>query len=210
MLRSKNTVSIKTSSDKVGAPIFFRSVTLPFEFAVKNMDTIKWCLGDVSSDKPPKVVLENMPMCGNCHSFSADGKVLGMDVDYASDKGSYVITGISEEMALSSDKVITWSDYKREDMELTFGLLSQVSPDGKYAVSTVKDRSVFVPVDDLYYSQLFFPLKGILAYYSTVTKTFHELPGADDKRYVQSNPAWSPDGRYIVFAKNLADTLHDV
>ena len=71
---SKKTISIKTSRDAVGAPIFFRSVTLPFEYAVKNMDTIKWCMGDISSDKPPRIVLENMPVCGNCHSFSADAQ----------------------------------------------------------------------------------------------------------------------------------------
>ncbi|MCK4965858.1 hypothetical protein KAS50_02440, partial [bacterium] len=68
-------ISMKTSKDEVGAPIFFRSVPLPFEHAINHMDSIKWCLGDVSSEKPPKVVLENMAVCGNCHSFSADGNL---------------------------------------------------------------------------------------------------------------------------------------
>ena len=204
---SRQAVTFSTSPDEVGAPIFFRSVTLPFEFALKNMESIKWCLGDVSSEEPPRVVLENMPMCGNCHSFSANGDVLGMDVDYANDKGSYIITNIAEDVMLTADKVISWSDYRREDGEMTFGLLSQISPSGRYAVSTVKDRSVFVPKNDLYYSQLFFPLKGILSYYDVAAKTFHALPGADDRKYVQSNPSWSPDGRYIIFAKNEADDL---
>ena len=204
---SKKTISIKTSRDEVGAPIFFRSVPLPFDFAVKNMETIKWCLGDISSEKPPQIVLEDMMVCGNCHSFTADGNVLGMDVDYANDKGSYVISNVSEEIMLTRDNVFTWADYKKETKELTFGLLSHISPDGKYVVSTVKDRSVFVPIDDLYYSQLFFPLKGILVYYNVETKSFHALPGADDKEFVQSNPSWSPDGKYIVFAKNKAESL---
>ncbi|MCK4966319.1 tetratricopeptide repeat protein, partial [bacterium] len=82
------------------------------------------------------------------------------------------------------------------------GLLSQVSPDGRYVMSTLKDRSFFSKVDDLEYSQLFFPLKGILAYYDVTTQSYHGLPGADDKKYVQSNPSWSPDGKDIVFAKN--------
>ncbi|MCJ7811907.1 hypothetical protein MUP95_01135, partial [bacterium] len=204
-IRSKKTISMKTSRDEVGAPILFRGVPLPFEFAVENMDAIKWYLGDISSEARPRVVLEDLMMCGNCHSFSSEGKVLGMDVDYASDKGSYVITGVSEDMKLTKDKIITWSDYKREDQELTFGLLSQVSPNGKYVVSTVKDRSVFVPKPDLYYSQLFFPLKGILTYYNVETASFHALSGADDRKYVQSNPAWSPDGKDIVFARSEAD-----
>lgn len=204
---SEKTFSITTSSDEVGAPIFFRVVTLPFEFAVEHVETIQWVLGNISSDEPPSVVLENMPVCGNCHSFSTDGKVIGMDVDYANDKGSYFISDISEDITLSNDRVITWSEYKRDENELTFGLLSQMSPDGRYAVSMVKDRSVFVPVNDLYYSQLFFPLKGILVYYDTETNTFNALPGADDKKYVQSNPSWSPDLKYIIFAKNEMGSL---
>jgi tetratricopeptide (TPR) repeat protein len=102
---------------------------------------------------------------------------------------------------MTSDKIISWSDYKREDGERTFGLLSQISPDGKYVLSTVKDRSVFVPVDNLEYSQLFFPIKGIIAVYDRTAKKFYALPGADDRSLVQSNPSWSPDGKEIIFAR---------
>ncbi len=204
---SEASVEMATSRDEVGAPIFYRMVTLPFEFAVNNMETIKWCLGDVSSGEPPNVVLENMPVCGNCHSFSDDGSYIGMDVDYANDKGSYIITEVGEEMNLSNGDVITWSDYRRDDGDLTFGLLSQISPDGRYAVSTVKDRSVFVPVDDLYYSQLFFPLKGILVSYDRETDRYKPLGGAADPGYVQSNPEWSPDGREIIFARSKVGSI---
>jgi len=207
---SKGTVTFSTSPDSVKAPVFFRAVTLPFEFAVHNMETIKWCLGDVSSDQPPRIVLEEMPVCCNCHSFTRDGRHLGMDVDYANDKGSYIVTAVGEEIILSNEKVITWSDYRREDGELTFGLLSQISPDGRYAVSTVKDRSVFVPKDDPYFSQLFFPIKGILAFYDTETGRYSALPGADDRAYVQSNPSWSPDGQTLIFAKSEVGELADV
>lgn len=96
--------------------------------------------------------LDKLPVCGNCHSFSTDGRVLGMDVDYANDKGSYVITDVEKTMTLATSDVITWSDYKRNEKDPTYGLLSQVSPDGRYVVSTVKDRSVFVPRDDLAFS----------------------------------------------------------
>ena len=65
-------------------------------------------------------------------------------------------------MRLATSDIITWDDYRREDGQQTFGLLSQISPDGRYVLSTVKDRSVFVPRPDLAFSQLFFPLKGIL------------------------------------------------
>jgi tetratricopeptide (TPR) repeat protein len=130
-----------------------------------------------------------------------------MDVDYANDKGSYVLTETAREMVLSQRNVITWSDFRRQDKQLTFGLLSQVSPDGRYAISTVKDRSVFVPKPDLAFSQLFFPLQGILAFYDRERRTFQPLPGADDPAYVQSNPVWSPDGKYVVFARSKAYQL---
>ena len=199
---SEDRVSIRTSRDEVGAPIFYREVNLPFSEAIKDPGAhIRWRFGSISTSEQPPVVLEKLLVCGNCHSFSADGSVLGMDVDYASDKGSYAICPVTEDMCLSDDKIITWSDYSREEGKKTFGLLSQVSPDGRYVVSTVKDLSVFQAVDDLTFSQLFFPIRGILCVYDRETETFKSLPGADDEMYVQSNPTWSPDGKYIVYAR---------
>ncbi len=203
----KGAVTLTTSTDPVGSPLFYREVPLPFIDAVKDPSRIRWRFGTIDATPMPPVVLSNLPVCGNCHSFSADGSVLGMDVDYANDKGSYVITETAKEIFLDRSKVITWSDFKREDKQPTFGLLSQVSPDGRYAVSTVKDRSVFVPKPEIAFSQLFFPLKGILAVYDRVTGTFKALPGADDPAYVHSNPTWSPDGETIVFARAKAYDL---
>ena len=107
-------------------------------------------------------------------------------------------------MRLATSDIITWDDYRREDGQQTFGLLSQISPDGRYVLSTVKDRSVFIARPELAFSQLFFPLQGILAVYDRETKTFSSLPGADDPALVQSNPAWSPDGQSVVFARTRA------
>ena len=100
-IQSEASISISTSRDEVVAPIFYREVNLPFVDAVKDPTRIRWRFGDdllAESSRP--IVLENLPVCGNCHSFSADGSVLGMDVDYANDKGSYVITPVAEEMVL--------------------------------------------------------------------------------------------------------------
>jgi tetratricopeptide (TPR) repeat protein len=200
-------ITIRTSADKVGAPLFYREVNLPFVQAVKDPSNIRWRFGEVSAVAAPPIVLEKLPVCGNCHSFSADARVLGMDIDYANDKGSYAILPIHEQMTLDKSTIITWSDYRRSEDEPTFGLLSQVSPDGRYIVSTVKDESVFVPRPGLEFSQLFFPIKGILCVYDRQTGTFQSLPGADDPHLVQSNPAWSPDGEYIVFAATQAYEL---
>jgi tetratricopeptide (TPR) repeat protein len=111
---------------------------------------------------------------------------------------------VDEEIELDNDHIISWDDFQKNDQRKTFGLLSQVSPDGRYVVSTVKDLSVFRPVDNLTFSQLFFPVKGILCIYDRETESFAALPGADDEQYVQSNAVWSPDGKYIVFARAKA------
>ena len=207
-IHSRGRISIGTSKDAVEAPLFYREVNLPFRDAVTDPAAhICWRFGTISSKEQPPVVLEKLPVCGNCHSFSADGTVLGLDVDYANEKGSYAIVPITEETVLDDSKIITWDDYKKEDGEHTFGVLSQISPDGRYVVSTVKDRSVFVPREDLAFSQLFFPIKGILVVYDRETGLFQHLPGADDKQFVQSNPSWSPDGKYLVFARQKAHQL---
>ncbi|MHC4533659.1 MAG: tetratricopeptide repeat protein [Planctomycetota bacterium] len=207
---SAGKISIKTSEDPVGAPLFYREVNLPFIDAVKDPTNIRWRFGDISSPQQPPIVLEKLPVCGNCHSFSANGDTLAMDVDYANNKGSYVITEVAEQMLLNPSDIITWSDYRKEDGQQTFGLLSQISPDGRFVVSTVKDGSVFVPKPELAFSQLFFPIKGILVIYNRQTGTFTALPGADDPKYVQSNPVWSPDGKYIVFARAEAYKLKNI
>lgn len=200
---SRGHTRLSVSADPVGAPIFYRDVPLPFRHVLNNIESIRWRLGEVSSHKPP-TLLTGMKVCGNCHSFTADGKTLAMDVDYGSDKGSYVIADIAPETVLEKGKVISWGDYRREDKEPTFGLLAQISPDGRYVVSTVKDRSVFAAVDELDYSQRFFPVAGILVVYDRHTRQFFPLKGADDRRYVQSNPVWSPDGKTILFARSEA------
>jgi tetratricopeptide (TPR) repeat protein len=196
-------LGIRISADEVGAPIFFREVELPLIEAAKDPTRIRWRLGAISSPRPPPVVLEKLAVCGNCHSFSQDGKLFAMDVDHPS-KGAYVITRIAKEMALTPSDLINWDDYKRDENERTFGLLSQLSPDGRFVVSTVKDKNVFIPRGELSFSQLFFPIRGILATYDRSTRTFRSLPGADDPNYVQSNPVWSPDGQQIVFARGQA------
>lgn len=199
---SSASVRIRTSRDPVGDSIFYREVPLPFIEAVQDPSRIRWRFGSIDSQTAPPIVLENLPVCGNCHSFSGNGSVLGLDVDYGNDKGGYAILPVSPQMVMDDEKIISWSDYEKDDGEATFGLLSQVSPDGRYVISTVKDRAVFVATPEIAFSQLFFPIKGILVVYDTKTGTYQPLPGADDPEYVQSNPTWSPDGESIVFARS--------
>ncbi len=197
-------IILHTAREPVGDSLFYREVPLPFLDAVRDPAKIRWRYGTIDMEEGPPIVLENLPVCGNCHSFADNGSVLGLDVDYGNDKGGYGILPVAKQMVMKDESIITWSDYRRDDGDVTFGLLSRVSPDGRYVISTVKDRSVFVARDDLMISQLFFPIKGILVVYDREKDEFFALPGADDPRYVQTNPVWSPDGKEILFARTIA------
>jgi tetratricopeptide (TPR) repeat protein len=199
---SKKSITFSISNDPVDASIFFRSVPLPFKFARENMKRIKWYLGDVSSDLKPHAVLQDMPVCANCHSFSKDGKTIAMDVDAIDDKGAYDISSFSESTKFASDSIMSWSKFQMG--KFTYGLLSQISPDGRYVVSTLRDCEIFVDRKDLEYSQLFFPFKGILVVYDRKEKQYTELSGANDSMFVHSNPCWTPDGKTIFFSRSKA------
>ena len=197
---SKSMVQFSISSLTVTAPIFYRQVPIPARQARNRLPSIEWRLGSVASPQP-RTILSGMKACGNCHSFSSNGRILGMDVDFGSDKGAYVITEINTTALFNKSEVMTWSDYDKESQHPTFGLLSRLSPDGRYAVSTVNDYAAYRYLDDLDCSQMFFPVRGILVTYDRETKSFHEVAGASDPHYVQTNPAFSPDGRWIVFPR---------
>lgn len=102
---SRSHIAIFTSVDPVGAPIFYRDVPLmPTRgvdgvvqpLAPSTIHLIKWRLRDVRQ-RESRTVLKNMPTCANCHSFSADGKTLGMDIDGpANDKGLYALVPVEK------------------------------------------------------------------------------------------------------------------
>ena len=54
---------------------------------------------------------------------------------------------------------------------------------------------------DYQFLQAFYPTRGALAWYDRAAGQVHPLSGANDPRYVQTNPVWSPDGKYVVFVR---------
>jgi Flp pilus assembly protein TadD len=209
---STGRVTLMTSGDSVGAPIFYRDVPLmpiknqsgkimPLDKATIKLISLR--LRDVSRPRS-RLVLKGMYTCSNCHSFSNDGTVMGMDIDGPqSDKGSYGIVPLEKRTLFTKENMISWNyDFKDKPRgKKTIGFLSSVSPDGKYVVTTVNEDVYVVNYLDVRYIQVFFPTRGVLAYYSRETGEIKTIPGADDSNFVHCDPLWSPDGKEIVFAR---------
>jgi tetratricopeptide (TPR) repeat protein len=210
-------IIFSTSVDPVGAPIFYRDVPLmpsagangtvqPLSPAAIHL--IRWRLRDIRNPES-RTVLTNMPTCANCHSFSRDGKTMGIDVDGpANDKGLYAVVPVQTHISIQNKDVVQWNTDGQAG-KVRVGFMSQVSPDGRYVVSTfagsssedVSNTYYVTNFKDYRFLQVFYPTRGILEWYSRETGKRQPLPGADDPQYVQTDGVWSPDGKYIVFAR---------
>ena len=238
---SRGTVTISTSRDPVGAPIFYRDVPLMVSPRTENgviqplprsaIPLIKWKLRDIAEPES-RTVMEKVYTCANCHSFSRDGKTMGIDVDGPhNDKSLYALVSVGKFMAIRNQDVVRWASFRENqnasDLEPAvkrFGIMSQVSPDGRYVVTSIappglgnlhqsefptfaaglSDRLFSSVYPDIAFSQVFYPMRGILVWYDRGGKKLRPLPGADDPNFVQACAFWSPDGKYLIFSRAKA------
>jgi tetratricopeptide (TPR) repeat protein len=213
---SQARISLITSADPVGAPIFYRDVPLMPSagangtvqpLSPESIHLIRWRLRDILQPES-RTVLTNMPTCANCHSFSGDGKTLGIDVDGpANDKGLYAVVPVARHMSIQDKNVVQWNTDGQAG-KVRVGFMSQVSPDGRYVVSTfagseldISNTYYVTNFKDYRFLQVFYPTRGILEWYDRAAGKRQPLAGADDPQYVQTDGVWSPDGKYIVFAR---------
>lgn len=214
---SQARITFTTSKDEVGAPIFYRDVPLMpaggdggavAPLAGANIHLIHWRIRDIRKPES-RTVLKDMPTCANCHSFSADGKTFGMDIDGpANDKGLYAVVPVAKHITIQSKDMVHWNTDGNVGT-VRVGFMSQVSPNGQYVLSTFAGPAFDRMIDSYYvtnfmdyrFLQVFYPTRGILEYWNRATGLREPLPGADDPKYVQTDGVWSPDGKYIVFAR---------
>jgi hypothetical protein len=217
---SRGTVNIRTSRDPVGAPIFYRDVPLmPSEtqtgvikpIASDAVPLIAWRIRNIAEPRS-RLLLEGLPVCANCHSFSADGSTLGMDLDgLRNNRGLYILTSIARQTIVRNENLIQWSTAEGKlQGSLRVGFMSQVSPHGDFVITTIDSprpgskspgNYYVANFKDYRFLQVFCPTRGILAWYSRATGILQPLPGASDPDYVQTNAVWSPDGQYLIFAR---------
>ena len=220
---SQGRVVFSTSTDPVAAPIFYRDVPLMPSAGAKNvvqplapsqLYLINWRLRDIAQPQS-KLLMHDLHTCANCHSFSTDGKTMGLDVDGPeNDKGLYALVPVRPHMEIRTEDLIHWNADEKIGTSRV-GFMSQVSPDGQAVLTTIAGHdqdiqsSYYVTnFQDYRFLQVFFPTRGILAWYDRKTGIRQPLPGADDPRYVQTDGVWSPDGKYIVFSRAEAREAH--
>jgi hypothetical protein len=200
-------VSFRLSKDSVGAPVLYRQMPIPFLIAEKQLDSMNFMLINFGSKQKPHTAMKGTSVCGNCHSFTDDGRTIGLDLDAGfRDKGGYFVSEVKDTVQFNLSSFNSWTKMEKRR---TFGLFSKLSPDGRYIVTTIKDRVLvknftFPPVENVHYSQLFFPVNGHLAIYDRQTKQLRELPGANNPEFVHSNATWTPDGEHIIFCRSKA------
>jgi hypothetical protein len=190
-------LTFQFSTDSVVAPLFFRKMDLPFKIASEHLSSIEWCLGDISTYKRAKTLLTGVNMCGNCHSFSSDGKVMGIDFDYMNDRGGYATMNISEETRIDKNNFYSWSRMSSKGHSSS-GFLSTISPNGRFVVSTINDQTISAFFENEF---RFYPIKGVLGILDRLTGESYELTGGNDTMFVQCNATWSPDGETIIFSR---------
>ncbi|HUO31504.1 MAG TPA: tetratricopeptide repeat protein [Bryobacteraceae bacterium] len=222
---SRGSVTIHTSRDPVGAPIFYRDVPLmPSELergvikplAAEAIPLVAWRLRNIA-EPSSRVVLDNLPVCANCHSFSAGGKTLGMDLDgLQNNRGLYILAPVTANLSVRGRDLIQWSTANGALRgSARAGFMSQVSPDGQFVVTTIDPLQAagarnapsnyyVANFKDYRFLQVFYPTRGILDWYSKASGILKPLPGADNPDFVQMGGVWSPDGRYLVFARAAA------
>ena len=220
---SQGRVHLTTSKDPVGAPIFYRDVPLmPSEgekhvvqpLAPNAVPLVAWRVRDIARPQS-RVVMNDLHSCANCHSFSTDGKTMGLDMDGpGNDKGLYAVVPVRKQMSIGDDDMVRWNTDGSVGKSRV-GFMSQISPDSRYVLTTfagpqrdISDSYFVTNFKDYRFLQVFYPTRGILTWYDRTTGRREPLPGADDPRYVQTDGVWSPDGKYVVFARAEAKDPH--
>lgn len=109
---------------------------------------------------------------------------MGLD-GLQNNKGQYFLAEVKPEVAVRAEDVIQWTSAQaRLGNPIRVGFMSQVSPGGDAVVTTIdtpgnSPSNYYVAnFTDYRFLQVFFPTRGVLAWYSRNTGILRPLPGA--------------------------------
>jgi tetratricopeptide (TPR) repeat protein len=229
---SSGQVRIETSGDPAGAPIFYRDVPLMPNQGNKGVITplapqaiglIKWRLRYLDEPKS-RVVMEKISTCANCHSFSADGKTLGLDVDGPAERPRSVRADPGGQGDGDSHAGCDQVAYRPRSRHPPAASRFHVAGLAGWTLrccrrSTIGTPPHASPRDARSKTSITWPtswttgsckcsIRRAGRWPGTIARPIglQRLPGADDPRYVQAGGVWSPDGKYIVFMRAQAQT----
>ena len=164
---------------------------------------VGWRLRDVSKPES-RLLLTGMHTCANCHSFSHDGKTLGIDLDGPqNDKGLYAVLNIKPQMSIRNEDVISWNSFQSNRPVRIAGRVHVAG----FAQRPIREspRSMAATTSRISRTTVSFrcSIRRVESWRITTVPPGKNsrLPGADDPRYVQTGADWSPDGKYLVYAR---------
>jgi hypothetical protein len=81
--------------------------------------------------------MEGLPTRAICLSIAPDAKTMGIVDGPQNDKGVYELIPIHKVSSISNDYIIHWRAFSDQFAQKRFGFMSQVSPDGKFVVTSI-------------------------------------------------------------------------
>lgn len=145
-----------------------------------------------ASSENSRTLFEARSVCIGCHAYSSAG-FIALNVKKNKDRRFVVLKTDGSRFMLYDSKNIG-----------EFSFLAW-SPDSRYLAMVVNSfgvidiKSDVVEPFDLSYRS------GDIAIYDPVTKEIKLLPGASEMDFVEDMPAWSPDGKELLFVKYKAE-----
>ena len=134
------------------------------------------------------MVMTELHSCANCHSFSRDGKTLGLDMDGPqNDKGLYALVPIAQQMTMRTQDMISWASFSGESgsaaacgIHVAGFARRQIRDDHHQAAGNEEPGSSITcrisRTTDSCRSSI--PTRGILAWYDRETKTVATAAGS--------------------------------
>jgi tricorn protease-like protein len=153
-----------------------------------NVNQTSTVLRTETGKTAPQIVFEKEGVCVGCHAYSSKGHA-ALNVKKKGDRRLVIFSTDGGSLRLFDTKKIG-----------EFSFLAW-SPDARYLAMAVNTfgvidikRDVIEPFNLRYQS-------GDIAIYDTLTKEIKLLPGASEMDYVEDMPAWSTDGKELLFVK---------